>query len=61
MGYLALGIVAILIACLLPLPYAVYVILLIIGVIALVIGLYFLFVGASAGPPAAGGRRYRRW
>lgn len=61
MFYLLVGIVLLLIAALVPLPYIIYVILLIAGIIALIAGLYFLFTGYRAGPPAAGGPRYRRW
>jgi hypothetical protein len=61
MGYLFIGIVLLLIAELVVLPYIIYVILLIAGIAALLYGLYLLFVGARAGPPAAGARRYRTW
>jgi hypothetical protein len=49
MGYLFIGIVLLLIAELVVLPYIIYVILLIAGIAALLYGLYLLFVGARAG------------
>lgn len=60
MGYLLLGIICLLVAALVPLPYILYVILLIVGIVALIAGLYFLFVGTTHAP-AEGARRYRRW
>jgi hypothetical protein len=59
-AYLILGIVCLLLAALIPLPYILYVLLLIVGIVALIAGLYFLFIGASHAP-ADGARRYRRW
>ena len=62
MGPLILGIILLVVAYLVPLPDPFHIILLIAGVIALIYGLYVLFVGWR-GPPAGGapvGRR-RYW
>lgn len=60
MGYLFIGIVCLLIAFLVPLPYILYVILLIVGILALIYGLWIMFAGARTAP-APGARRYRTW
>jgi len=59
MGPLLAGIVILLLVFLLPVPYVLYIIGLIVGVVLVLYGLWALFVG---GPPAAPGTRRRvRW
>lgn len=60
MGYLFLGIICLVIALIVPLPYILYIILLVVGIIALLAGLFFFFAGATHAP-TAGNPRYRRW
>lgn len=56
MAALVLGIVCLLLAFLLPMPQVLYLILLIVGIVALLYGLYVLFVGRG---PRDGTRRVR--
>jgi len=50
MAALLAGIVCLVLAFLLPVPYALYVVLLIAGIVLLVYGLYLLFIGGGPRP-----------
>lgn len=47
MGALLAGVVCLLLAFLIPLPYVLYIILMIAGVILVIYGVYLLFIGGG--------------
>lgn len=58
MGPLLLGVVCLLLAWLAPLPYVLWIILTIVGVVLVLYGLYLLFAVHRASPGAS---RWTRW
>lgn len=61
MGAILLGILLLVVAALIPLPYPLGIILYIVSAIAIIYGVWVLFFGGPRGPYPTGTRRRVRW